>query len=247
MKLVLAEPKYLKESLSIIAELVTEVTFKVNKEALEVVAMDPANVAMVIFKLLSSSFVTYEVEEDKEISLNLTYFKQILKRVGPSDTLTLESEDNKLNIKIVGTVTKTFSIPLLDIEERSQRVPELNFPTSVEMDASLFNSSVEDAGIVAESLALGIDKDLFIVSAEGDLSKAKIELKSDDINKVDNPEDLTVKAKFSIEYLKKMIQGSKITNKVTLRFNTNYPLKLEYKVIDKMFLAFILAPRVEND
>jgi len=48
MKLTLAEPKYLKESIAIISDLVNEAKFKVNKEAIELVAMDPANVAMVI-------------------------------------------------------------------------------------------------------------------------------------------------------------------------------------------------------
>ena len=54
MKLVLAEPRYFKESIAIISDLVTEAKFKATKDGLELIAMDPANVAMVIFKLLSS-------------------------------------------------------------------------------------------------------------------------------------------------------------------------------------------------
>ena len=56
-----------------------------------------------------------------------------------------------------------------------------------------------------------------------------------------------LKAKYSIEYLKKMIQGSKLSPQVYIRFNTDYPLKLEFKVMDKLMMAFILAPRVDND
>ena len=69
MKLTLAEPKFLKESINIISELVNEARFKVSKEAIELVAMDPANVAMVIFKLLSSSFTEYDVKKDVEIAI----------------------------------------------------------------------------------------------------------------------------------------------------------------------------------
>ena len=47
MKLSLAEPTYLKESISIISDLVSEARFKVTPDAIELVAMDPANVAMV--------------------------------------------------------------------------------------------------------------------------------------------------------------------------------------------------------
>ena len=35
MKLALAEPKYLKESISIISDLVNEARFKINKDAVE--------------------------------------------------------------------------------------------------------------------------------------------------------------------------------------------------------------------
>ena len=56
MKLTLNENKYLKEPILVISELVNEATFKIDKDKIELVAMDPGNVAMVIFKLLSTAF-----------------------------------------------------------------------------------------------------------------------------------------------------------------------------------------------
>ena len=46
---------------------------------------------------------------------------------------------------------------------------------------------------------------------------------------------------------KKMISGSKLSEQTTLSFNNDYPLKLEYKLTDRLLLSFILAPRVDND
>ena len=91
MKLTLAEPKYLKESIAIISELVTETQFKVTPDAITLVAMDPANVAMVIFKLLSSTFVEYDVKEQMTLAINLSNLKQVLRRAKPTDQLTLET------------------------------------------------------------------------------------------------------------------------------------------------------------
>ena len=54
MKLTLTEAKYFKDSIAIISELVNEATFKIKPDGLEMIAMDPANVAMVIFKIVSS-------------------------------------------------------------------------------------------------------------------------------------------------------------------------------------------------
>lgn len=247
MKLTLAEPKYLKDSISIISELVNEGSFKITPDAIELVAMDPANVAMVIFKLLSSAFTEYEVEQTTEIAINLNNLKQILRRAGPSDTLMLETEENKLKITLRGTTKRTFSIPIINVESKEQRIPELSFGTSIKAQSHMLNEAIEDVDIVGESVSFSAETGKFTVSAEGDLSKAHIEIKHDEKTTVNMHETGLLRAKYSIEYLKKMIAGSKLSNEVLIQFNKDYPLRLDYKDIDKVALSFILAPRVEND
>ncbi|MBU0615777.1 MAG: proliferating cell nuclear antigen (pcna) [Nanoarchaeota archaeon] len=248
MKLTLAEPTYLKESISIISELVNEARFKVSKDAIELVAMDPANVAMVIFKLLSSSFTEYDVEDNTEIAINLNNLKQILRRASSNDMVTLElGEDNKLKIQLKGNTTRTFNLPIIELEDKEQKVPELTFPTSIQLASSILNSAIEDADIVAESVSFEAEPKKFTVRAEGELSAAKIEIDESEDVKVHIDGESKIKAKYSIEYLKKMMNGSKLSNNVTIHFNKDYPLKLDYKTVDKVSLSFILAPRVEND
>ena len=248
MKLVLAESKYFKDSISIISELVTEAKFKVNSNGLELIAMDPANVAMVIFKMLSSCFTKYEVNEETELSINLNNLKQIIKRAKAEDVLTLETtEDNKLKIEMRSNTTRSFSIPTLEIEDKEQKVPELTFPLSVEMNSGQLTESIEDVSVVAESVTFLGEKTQLLVKAEGDLSKALIEIKPDDHTVIKTDSEDKFKAKFSLEYLKKMIAGSKLSDRVFLNFNTDYPLKMEYRIVDRLSLSFILAPRVDND
>ncbi|MEA2037480.1 MAG: proliferating cell nuclear antigen (pcna) [Nanoarchaeota archaeon] len=246
MKLTLAEPTYLKESISIISDLVTEARFKVNKDAMELVAMDPANVAMVVFKLLSSCFTEYDVKEETQISINLGNLKQILRRSSSNDMLSLElTKDNKLSIKLKGATTRTFNLPLIDLEEKEQKIPDLKFPIKVTLPSSTLTSAIEDADIVAESVTLEAEKGKFTVHAAGDLSQAKIEMVEGDNIKIEASEK--VKAKYSIEYLKKMIGASKLSENVEIGFSKDYPLKIDFKAIDKVLLSFILAPRVENE
>jgi len=248
MKLVLAEPRYFKESISIISELVSEVKFKVKKDRLELVAMDPANVAMVIFNLFSSSFTKYEVEEEQELAINLNSLKQILRRAKSDDMLTLETaEDNKLTVQLKSNTVRSFSIPTLELEDKEQRVPELTFPISVHTTSQILSESIEDVSVVAESVTFLGEKGQLLVKAEGDLSKALIEIKSGEETVIKTESANKFKAKYSIEYLKKMIAGGKLSDNVSIYFNTDYPLKVEYKVTDVLLLSFILAPRVDND
>jgi len=254
MKLILAEPKYLKDSISIISDIVTEVNFKIDKNNLELVAMDPANVAMIVFKLLSSAFVEYDVEKDISLAISLEQLKQILRRVKPTDTITLELDEDKNKLRITlrdsglrGDSNRVFNISLLHSEEQKQKIPELEFQNKIETHASILDDAVEDVGVVGDSVALTIDPKRFTIHSEGTTSNAKVEIpKDNNTNIVMNSSD-KIKAKYSLEYLKKMIKGSKLTDKVVIQFNEDYPLKLDYLVKDKLSLQFILAPRVQND
>lgn len=247
MKLTLADPHYLKDSIAVISDLVNEARFKISIDGVELIAMDPANVAMVIFKLFSSCFVEYEVKKDTEIAINLNNLKQILRRAKSSDILTLElTADNKLQIQLKSKHTRTFSLPIIELEDKEQRIPDLQFPVTVKTSCSLLSDSIEDVDIVAESVSFIAEKDKLTIKAEGNLSKANIEIPSGEHTTIISETD-KVRAKYSIEYLKKMINGAKLAETVDIHFNQDYPLKLEFKVVDKVLLAFILAPRVEND
>lgn len=247
MRLTLAEPSYLKESISIISDLVSEARFKITPNAIELVAMDPANVAMVVFKLLSSCFTEYDVEKDMEIAINLANLKQVLRRASPKDMLTLEMEENRLKIELKSNTTRTFNLPIIDLEEKDQKVPDLKFPVTIRTSSSILNEAVADVDVVGESVAFIAEPKKFTLQAEGDLNRATIDMKEDETTKISMNGDERVKAKYSIEYLKKMINGSKLSDEVLIQFSKDYPLRLEYKTVDKVMLSFILAPRVEND
>jgi proliferating cell nuclear antigen len=254
MKLTLAESGLLKDAISLISELVTEAQFTANSEALQLVALDPATVAMVDFKLLASAFANYTVDGSEHISINLVNFKQVLRRAGSNDAITLETKDGKLEVTIKGASTRTFHLPLIDFETEQRSLPDIEYSATVTTTSSQFSDAIDDADIVAESVALMAEDKMFTVHAEGDLSKVKIDIPQDEDTKIVVKEEIDgeavetpIKARFSIEYLKKMVQGSKLADKVTLSFRTDHPLKIEYKQLNKVAVTFILAPRVEND
>lgn len=241
MKLTLAEPQYLVDPISIISELVTEARIKIEKDKLEIVAMDPANVAMIIFTLLNTTFTEYQVEKSTVIALNLESLKQILKRAKASDIISLALEENRLKITISGESIRTFNLALLELDESEQKIPSLNFAAKVQLGTDLFSEAIEDMGIIAESVMLIADKNKLTIESSSNLNAAKAELTNliTDLPK-------SVKSKYSLEYLKKIAKAAKLTDQVTLHFGKDYPLKAEYSLKDKLSFSVILAPRVEN-
>lgn len=246
MRITLTEPKFFKEPIMIISELVNEVVIRADNDKIEIVAMDPANVAMVIFRLLSSAFVEYNIEKEEEIAVNLDNLKQILKRAKPSDTLILETLNSTLKIELKGEIDRVFNLSLINIDEQRQKIPDWNFNAIIEMPSELFDDAVEDMDVVADVVSLVAENGKFSIEATGTLSNAKIDFTGDDYVKV-NLGDGLVKSNYSLEYLKKIIKGSRLSEKMLLHFSQNYPLKVEYKVMDKLSLSTILAPRGNND
>ena len=246
MKLTLAESKLLKEPINIISELVNEATFKIDHDKIELIAMDPANVSMVIFRLLSSAFVDYSLEVPLSISINLDSLKQVLRRAKPADIVTLELEENKLRIDLSSDTKRTFHLSLINLEKQNQKIPELKFPGSIELSSTVFNDAIDDMDIVADAVLLTIEPSKLSIEAAGNLNKARIDLQKGDDLKISLKEG-KFKSKYSIEYLKKILKASKLSPIVNINFSNDYPLKIQYKVIDKLDLEFILAPRVQND
>ena len=247
MKLILGEPRFLKDSIGVVSELVSEVQIRVKDDNLEIIAMDPANVAMVVFRLLSSAFVEYNVEGEKILSVNLDSFKHVLRRAKSSDTVVLELDEdkNKLKIQLRGDNVRTFNLGLIDIEEKEQKVPDLKFEVNIEMNSVIFDEAIEDMDIISDAVVFEADEGKFILGALGNVNEGRVVF--------ENGEDISImfegdalKAKYSLEYLKKIVKGGRLSDKVRVSFSRDYPLKVEYMVRDKLQLSTILAPRVDS-
>ena len=84
MILKLDDPKLMGDAIGIVSEVVSEVRIKLLEDGMSIVAVDPANVALVIFKLPKESFSQYETGNEVW-GVNLDDLKKILKAVGIKD------------------------------------------------------------------------------------------------------------------------------------------------------------------
>ena len=248
MKLTLTEPRLLKEPINTISELVNDVKLSIDKDKVELIAIDPSNVAMVVFRLLSSAFVEYQVTGKVDISIRLDGLKQVLKRAKPSDTLILQLDEDKrrLKLQLNGETSRTFNVSLLDLEQKEQKIPDLKFNARIEMNSITFDEAIQDMDIISDSVSLTVDEKKFSIASEGNISDGLVEITDDSGALISMDKKEPFKARYSIEYLKKIIKGSRLADKVIIQFDKDYPLKVDYILKDKLQLSTILAPRVEN-
>ena len=236
----LENPMLFSKIIEIISELVTEVRIKVGDIGLSIIAMDPANVAMVGFWLPRTAFSQFE-SGDEVLGINLDNLKRILKRCGSGSSLILEKKDNTLEIQIQDRIRRNFTLSLIDIESEEKEIPNLEFSSKVELNSIDFIASIEDCLIVADACSFTIKDGKFIIEASS-LNSAMSEFSGDEAK----IEAENCSAKYSLEYLQKFIKGAKLSEKTILQFAEDHPLRIDFK-IEQIELSFILAPRVETE
>ena len=246
LKATLANAGVLKDAVGIISEIIDEAVFTFDNNGLSLLSPDRNMVAVIDFKLLSSAFEDYKVETEVKIGLNLSNLAGILKRVKDTDKITLSMPKNKLEMVVEGLNKRSFEIPVLDIKREKPPIEQLAFPGKIDLEASMLADSIEDAQVVGDSVVFEAGKENFKISSKGDTSSWMLELKKGDNGLLNLEVQENIKARYQVEYLKKMAKACKLSKQVTLEFGTDYPLRLAFKEIDKVNLNFILAPLSEE-
>ncbi len=243
----LEEIGLLRDSLGAIAELIDETELIIKEKGIEMVSSDRAVVAVVDFVLLRNAFKEYSFEEEKKIGINLVSLMQILRRANPDDTMIIRLADNKLNLVIESEsgMTRSFALPLIDVSK--EETPDMGkleagFSALLGADANMLNSGIEDAELITDSVVFTIRKDLLTMKADSDSSSSQLDMKTFRVININEP----VRARYSLDYLKKIFKARKLSGEALISMATDYPMRVQFEVPNKAKLSFILAPRVEE-
>jgi len=243
----LKEVSLLVNSISTIAELIDEGIFKLSKDGISLLASDRAMVAAVDFKISSSAFEEYEIDKEQSIGLDIPNFLSVLKRASAQDKATFNLQDSKLEIVLENSSRRRFVLPLLELsQEEMPRIDQLEFSTKAKINSDVLESGIEDAEVVADSVVFEASPSHFVMRAEGDISSTQLELEKGNKALAELKAAGSVKARYPLDYLKKMIKAAKLSDSVLLEWAQDYPLKMSFEVEGKLKLDFVLAPRVEE-
>jgi len=247
-KAVLKDMGLLTDSVSTIAELIDEGIFKISKEGISFIASDRAMVAVVDFKLSASAFEKFDVDKEQSIGLDVPNFLSVLKRAGSQDKATFILQDSKLEVVLENASRRRFVLPLLDLsQEEVPAIDQLEFSTKAVVKSDVLQSGIADAEVVADAVLFEAAPSRFGMKAEGDINSTQLELEKENKSLVELRAGGEVRARYPLDYLKKMIKAAKIADSVVLEWGQDYPIKISFKSGDKVSLQFILAPRVSEE
>jgi len=247
-KAVMSNSDVFKNSITTIGELIDEGIFKVDKNGMSLIAADRAMVAVVDFKLPATIFDEYKVDKEQNIAINISNLVSVLKRVKSKDKLVMELKNNRLEIIIDNSSRRKFTVPLLDIsQEEIPPINQLDFKAKIKIKTDVLKSGIEDADIVGDSVVFEANAEKFNMKASGDITSTELSLQKGNKSLLDLNVTGNVVARYPLEYLKKMIKASKLADETTIRWSKDYPMRLDFSSLDKVFLGFVIAPRVTED
>jgi len=243
----LSEISLLRDSIAAISEIIDETEIAIRSDGIRMVAADRAVVSVVDFFLSSSAFSEYKYERDMKIGLNLINFLKILKRATPNDTMDIKISDERFEIQLSGSSVRTFSLPVVDVS-RSDLPPieKLEFPSFFEINSEILNSGIDDADLIGDSVIVNVHPDKVILKSENESSMSQLELLPANGGLQNLSAKESVRSRYSLDYLKKIIKARKLSETAKISIGTDYPMKIVFESAGKARLGFILAPRVED-
>ncbi len=245
-ELKLADARYWRDCVEAIVSLVDEGVFMITKDGISLKAMDPSGISMVSFFIPSKAFVEYNVEKNESIGVNLDNLSKIMSRTRDNEALLMKDVDNKLLLEFSGGTSKRrYKLQLIDIKNKEEKEPKVDFDANVEIDGEHLKNVLKDASLISSYIAFKASKDGFVINAKGDSGELEEvhDIDGTEVKKVEAQKEAS--AVFNLEFLENMVKSSPVGNSIALWLKTNQPLKLGYNIGDAT-VTYYLAPYVEE-
>jgi proliferating cell nuclear antigen len=255
LKCVMTASQYHEISKSL-ASLVPECRMHISVLGLKVLAVDNANVAMVLYDQYANSFETFETATQKDIGIDikkwLTFGKNVQKKsfvcfdvMERQEPPTKEGKPGAISHRYTlssGGTVQTFTGLDTNTIRRDPNPPTITLNTSFLIHAGTFIEAIKTCKTVSDKIEFSYDgKDNLTAIAQGDTDKM---VKQILFNQSIGP---AFNSLFSLDYLvdiAKAIQNKKEVLEVS--FNTDRPIRIKL-VNSEREIVFLLAPRIQAD
>ncbi len=242
---VIMDGDILKSITRAMVALVSEARFHFMDDRIHSRAVDPANVAMVIFDVTKENLEAYTLDEEKTVGVDVNRIYDIAKSIKKNELVELKVEDEAtLKVKF-GSVE--YSVSLIDPSaiRKEPKIPNLELPAKIVLDAGEFKKAIAAADRISDHVVFRSDSTGFYIEAEGDVDRIVFHMSETELIEFNRAE---ARSMFSIEYLKEFMKVAGTGDLLTVHLGTNYPVRLVFDTSGgKARVEYILAPRIEAE
>lgn len=234
------------EILKQLKDIFTEVKFIVdNDDGIKTGMMDPSHTMFLSMNLPKGAFKRFEFNEDvNEYGFGVDLAKISKIKTSGDDQLTVDLTDEEIcfNLKSKKT-SKKYKFNNLVIENDVKQVPPIQYNNEILIKASTLLEYISSFPDITDIVEIIFDDKIKISGKEG-ISELEIEIETDDNHTILNykKESESVKARFRVEYLVKILKTLKISDYIILKLNDGAPIRLDANIFGEGEIIFFLAP-----
>ncbi|AEA11722.1 proliferating cell nuclear antigen PcnA [Thermoproteus uzoniensis 768-20] len=231
-----------------IAVLVEEAAFVFRQDGLALRSLDPSRTAMVDLFIPKEGFEEYpELQSEVRMGINFKDFRKLLRRLKKGDKISLEVEESKLRVKLIGKSTRSITLPLIEAAAEELPTPKVVYTATVKTASDVLSQALKDADAVADSVKFDVDEEALYIRASSD--RGEVEVKLDKGGELVYEFDVKepASATFSLEYLVDIAgKASKVSDIVTVELATAKPISLTFDIPAGGKLTYFVAPHIEQ-
>lgn len=235
----------LREAVEVISTLVSEVKLSISKDGIEVKAVDPSHVAMLVLKLKNSVFEEF-TGEPTEIGVDVEKIKEVLRLSKPGDLIDLQYDGGKNRLVVnVGKVTRHMSV-VDPAGITDPKVPNVSPPGLAVVKMDELRQGIRGSESISDHVTLILEPNGFTMHSEGETDKVDLHIPKEGLTKLEAKE--AVRSMYPLDFFSSMVKSITSSEEATLHIGNEYPLKIEFALAGGRGEGrFLLAPRVEED
>ncbi len=206
---------------------ISEGNFRFNDKGISLKALDPSQIVLVDYVAEKSMFEKFEIEPTF-VGIDLVELSKILNRVQPKDRLTMDLTDSELLLDFEGEISRSFSLPLIEVAEEEITTPSTRFDCRIEISGRIFKEILKDASLFGSAVVLRAKNNELVVEARGTSGNLKAVTKGAKGIVVKNSAD--VLSKYSLNFLQNIVREADLEKKLVLELKSDAPMKVSYEI-----------------
>ena len=198
----------------------------------------------------SKFFDVYDVDAIKSVLMSVVDIYNLVKLANKTDTLVLEFSDELINAQLVNDGNRrVFEFAYASDYVDSPDFPQIQLPVQMTLDVKDMAQSVKDIGIVGTDIFQFVvsENNVTLMSDASSSTYSASTTKYAQIIETDVDISDVMSVKFSLNFIKQMLDFKKISKEVEIQLGDN---ALVYKFEDEIMGATVrglIAPRIEED
>lgn len=169
----------LKKAVDAVKDLVNEANMDVQKEGVNMQAMDSSHVSLFTLTLRKDGFVDYRCDRELTLGLNLANLQKVLKCASTEDKITVTADDSAENLDLNFEAPDRmcdFNLKLMSIDSETLAIPDEEYESSITMPSGEFQRIMRDLAVLGDSCSITAIKGSVTFAAEGDVGRGSITL-----------------------------------------------------------------------